>query len=161
MIYPGLRELIFSLKAFAAAMLSFWINCALDLPRPTWALFLVYVLMQPLSGAVRSECVYRLIGSFAGAAIMLGIVALFVAGSILALFDVAIPIIIGRVVGLLAQAQPATLFLVKPVRLPVRRSTATQRQKACAVRSTRKRCLAVAGHGPSFFGPKSASGDHL
>jgi ATP-binding cassette subfamily B multidrug efflux pump len=38
------------------------------------------------------------------------IVALFVAGSILALFDVAIPIIIGRVVGLLAQAQPATLF---------------------------------------------------
>jgi uncharacterized membrane protein YccC len=77
MIYPGLRELIFSLKAFAAAMLSFWINCALDLPRPTWALFLVYVLMQPLSGAVRSECVYRLIGSFAGAAIMLGIVALF------------------------------------------------------------------------------------
>jgi uncharacterized membrane protein YccC len=77
MIYPGLRELIFSLKAFAAAMLSFWINCALDLPRPTWALFLVYVLMQPLSGAVRSECVYRLIGSVVGAAIMLGIVALF------------------------------------------------------------------------------------
>jgi uncharacterized membrane protein YccC len=76
MIYPGPRELLFSLKAFAAAMLSLWINCALDLPRPTWALFLVYVLMQPISGAVRSECVYRMIGSLTGAAIMLVLVAL-------------------------------------------------------------------------------------
>jgi uncharacterized membrane protein YccC len=73
-IYPGPRELIFSLKAFAAAMLSFWINCALDLPRPTWALFTVYFLMQPVSGAVRSECAYRMAGAFAGAAAVLVIV---------------------------------------------------------------------------------------
>ena len=71
MIYPGPRELLFSLKAFAAAMLSFWINCALDLPRPTWALFLVYVLMQPISGAVRSEAAYRMIGAVAGGTIVL------------------------------------------------------------------------------------------
>jgi uncharacterized membrane protein YccC len=76
MIYPGPRELVFSLKAFAAAMLSFWINCALGLPRPTWALFLVYVLMQPISGAVRSECFYRMIGSLAGGAILLVLVGL-------------------------------------------------------------------------------------
>jgi uncharacterized membrane protein YccC len=76
MIYPGLRELIFSLKAFAAAMLSFWINCALDLSRPTWALFLVYVLMQPISGAVRSEAAARMLGSLAGAAIVMVLFAL-------------------------------------------------------------------------------------
>ena len=76
MVYPGLRELIFSLKAFAAAMLSFWINCALDLPRPTWALFLVYVLMQPVSGAVRSEAASRMIGTVAGGAIVLALQAL-------------------------------------------------------------------------------------
>jgi uncharacterized membrane protein YccC len=74
MIWPGPRELVFSLKAFAAAMLSFWINCALDLPRPTWALFLVYVLMQPVSGAVRSEAAYRMAGSVVAAVILLVLV---------------------------------------------------------------------------------------
>jgi uncharacterized membrane protein YccC len=76
MIYPGLRELIFSLKAFAAAILSFWINCALDLPRPTWAFFLVYVLMNPVSGAVRSESVYRMTGAVLGAGVMLVLMGL-------------------------------------------------------------------------------------
>jgi uncharacterized membrane protein YccC len=76
MIWPGPRELVFSLKAFAAAMLGFWINCALDLPRPTWAIFIVYVLIQPLSGAIRSDCAYRMLGSAAGAATLLVLVGL-------------------------------------------------------------------------------------
>ena len=55
MTWPGARDLLFSLKAFAAAMLAFWIACALNLSRPVWAIFTVYMLMQPISGAVRSK----------------------------------------------------------------------------------------------------------
>jgi uncharacterized membrane protein YccC len=52
-------------------MLAFWIACALDLSRPTWAIFTVYVLMQPISGAVRSKATYRMIGTLGGAALAL------------------------------------------------------------------------------------------
>ena len=62
MVWPGARDLLFSLKAFAAALSAFWIACALNLPRPTWAIFTVYVVMQPISGAVRSRSI-RMIGT--------------------------------------------------------------------------------------------------
>jgi uncharacterized membrane protein YccC len=71
MIWPEARDVLFSLKAFAAAMLAFWVACALDLPRPVWAVFTVYALMQPVSGAVRSKAVFRMIGTVAGALIAL------------------------------------------------------------------------------------------
>ncbi|HEY1411116.1 MAG TPA: FUSC family protein, partial [Rhodopila sp.] len=67
MTLPGPREWLFSAKAFAAAMLAFWIACALDLSRPAWAIFTVYALMQPISGAVRSKAAYRMIGTIGGA----------------------------------------------------------------------------------------------
>ena len=50
---PGLSEALFSLKAFAAAMIALWIGYSLNLERPTWALLSVYVLAQPLSDAMR------------------------------------------------------------------------------------------------------------
>ena len=71
MVWPGARDLLFSLKAFAAAMSAFWIACALNLPRPAWAMFTVYALMQLISGAVRSRSVYRMLGTIAGAVIAL------------------------------------------------------------------------------------------
>jgi uncharacterized membrane protein YccC len=71
MSWPGPREWLFSAKAFAAAMLAFWINCALNLPRPTWSIFIVYLLIQPVSGAIRSEAMYRMLGTLAGAGLTL------------------------------------------------------------------------------------------
>ncbi len=76
MVWPGAQEFVFSVKAFAAAMLAFWIACALNLPHPMWAIFTVYVVMQPISGAVRSRAVYRMIGTLAGLAVAVFLTAL-------------------------------------------------------------------------------------
>jgi uncharacterized membrane protein YccC len=76
MIWPGARDVLFSLKAFAAAMLAFWIACACNLSRPVWAIFTVYMLMQPISGAIRSKALFRMVGTVAGALITLLLMAL-------------------------------------------------------------------------------------
>jgi uncharacterized membrane protein YccC len=75
MIWPGPRDVLFSLKAFAAAMLAFWIACACNLSRPVWAIFTVYMLMQPISGAIRSKALFRMVGTVAGAMITLLLMA--------------------------------------------------------------------------------------
>jgi len=58
---------LFSINSFAAACLALTIGFGLDLPRPYWAVLTVYITSQPLSGAVRSKALYRLIGTFSGA----------------------------------------------------------------------------------------------
>src|SRR5277367_1613836 len=60
-------SVIFSLRIFAAAMLALYLSYQLDLARPTWAFFTVYVISAPLLGAVRSKGIYRVYGTFAGA----------------------------------------------------------------------------------------------
>ncbi len=57
---------IFSLNTFIAAMLALYIGFSLDLPRPYWAMLTVYITVQPLSGALRSKAVYRVIGTTLG-----------------------------------------------------------------------------------------------
>jgi uncharacterized membrane protein YccC len=76
MKWPGPNEIIFSVKAFTAAMTAFAIACWLDLPRPYWSVFTVYIVMQPISGAVRSKSWYRFIGTVTGAAISLFLMGL-------------------------------------------------------------------------------------
>ncbi|HEY3694298.1 FUSC family protein [Phenylobacterium sp.] len=66
---PRTPGLIFALNSFAAAMLAFYIACAVGLPRPYWALLTVYITSQPLSGAVRSKAIYRIFGTLLGAAV--------------------------------------------------------------------------------------------
>lgn len=61
-------ELLFSLKAFGAAMLAFYLASRAGLPRPFWALMTAYVVAHPLAGAVRSKGLYRLAGTLVGSA---------------------------------------------------------------------------------------------
>ena len=61
--YPSVRAAIFSVNSYIAAMLSLLIAFAISLDRPFWALTTVYITSQPLSGAVRSKAVYRLVGT--------------------------------------------------------------------------------------------------
>jgi uncharacterized membrane protein YccC len=65
---PDLDAWLFSLKSFAAAMLALAVALAVGLDRPYWAMATVYIVAHPLSGAVRSKGVYRLIGTLVGAA---------------------------------------------------------------------------------------------
>jgi uncharacterized membrane protein YccC len=64
----GFSEAMFAINSFAAAMLALYIAFSLGLPRPYWAMLTVYITVQPLSGALRSKAVYRVIGTVMGGA---------------------------------------------------------------------------------------------
>lgn len=57
---------VFSVKTFLAAMLAYFIAISFDLPRPFWAVATVYIVAHPLSGAISSKSVYRLLGTLIG-----------------------------------------------------------------------------------------------
>ncbi len=63
----GRHELMFSLKAFLAAVLALWIALSLDLSKPYWAMATAYIVMQPLAAAVTAKAVYRVVGTVLGA----------------------------------------------------------------------------------------------
>ncbi|MFC7473135.1 FUSC family protein [Dankookia sp. GCM10030260] len=65
---PGWRDWLFSARSFAAAMLALWLALWLDLPRPYWAVGTVYIVIQPLSGALRAKALARFLGTLAGGA---------------------------------------------------------------------------------------------
>ncbi|MFS8978919.1 FUSC family protein [Cupriavidus necator] len=63
-----IRNLLFSLKTFVAAMLALYIALALGLSHPYWAMATVYFVSHPLTGATRSKAAYRVAGTLLGAA---------------------------------------------------------------------------------------------
>lgn len=74
---PSLRDWIFSLKTFAAGMLSLYIAFYFELPRPYWALASVYVVSNPFVGATRSKGLYRVLGTLLGAGASIALVPPF------------------------------------------------------------------------------------
>ncbi len=57
----------FSAKSFAAAMIAFYIALSIDLDRPYWCIGTVYIVSQPLAGAMRAKGIYRMCGTLVGA----------------------------------------------------------------------------------------------
>lgn len=72
-----LQDLVFSLKAFAAAILALVISYWLELQEPQWSVITVYLCAQPLVGAVLAKGVYRIVGTIAGGCFAVICVALF------------------------------------------------------------------------------------
>ena len=72
--WPGADEWLFSVKTFAAAMLAVYIALAIGLDRPYWAMATVYIVAQPLTGALRSKALYRLLGTIIGATVTIVLV---------------------------------------------------------------------------------------
>lgn len=68
---PSRLDLIFACKTFVAGMLALFISFELDLINPMWSIGTVMIIANPYSGMVSSKCVYRLIGTVAGAVITL------------------------------------------------------------------------------------------
>jgi uncharacterized membrane protein YccC len=64
----SVRKLRFALVNTTAVLTALYIAFARDLERPYWAMFTVFIVADPISGAVRSKSVYRFLGTFAGAA---------------------------------------------------------------------------------------------
>lgn len=65
------HKLIFSCANTAAVLVALYIAFAANLERPYWAMFSVFIIAKPISGAVRSKAAYRLAGTLAGAAMAL------------------------------------------------------------------------------------------
>jgi uncharacterized membrane protein YccC len=65
--WPGIDEWLFAVKTFAAAMAALFIAMSIGLDRPYWAMATVYIVSQPLTGALRSKAFYRLVGTVIGA----------------------------------------------------------------------------------------------
>jgi uncharacterized membrane protein YccC len=64
---PSWRDWLFSAKTFVSAMLALWIALRMGLDRPYWAMATVYIVAQPLTGAMRSKAAYRFGGTLLGA----------------------------------------------------------------------------------------------
>ena len=65
---PDLEGWLFSAKSFLAAMVALYIALVASLDRPYWAMATVYIVANPLSGAMRSKAAYRMAGTLVGAA---------------------------------------------------------------------------------------------
>ncbi|MGI4813569.1 MAG: FUSC family protein [Janthinobacterium lividum] len=74
MTNPTLRDWLFSVRTFAAAMLALYLALRLDLPRPYWAMASVYVVSNPFLGATRSKALYRALGTVIGAVAAIALV---------------------------------------------------------------------------------------
>jgi uncharacterized membrane protein YccC len=64
----GIPAAIFSIKALIAALLAAYISFSIGLERPYWAFLTSYIVAAPLAGAVISKALFRVIGTFVGAA---------------------------------------------------------------------------------------------
>lgn len=64
----GWPTALFSLKCYAAAMLALFIAFSIGLDRPYWAFVTSFIVAQPLAAAVLSKALFRVIGTFVGAA---------------------------------------------------------------------------------------------
>jgi uncharacterized membrane protein YccC len=68
------RKLTFALANTAAVLAALYVAFARDLERPYWAMFTVFIVANPIVGAVRSKAVYRVLGTLAGASVALFLV---------------------------------------------------------------------------------------
>ncbi|WP_172681751.1 FUSC family protein, partial [Pseudomonas thivervalensis] len=68
---------VYIFKVLFAAFLTLWLAMRLELPQPRTAMITVFIVMQPQSGQVFAKSFYRLLGTLAGSAVMVALIALF------------------------------------------------------------------------------------
>ena len=69
---------LYALKTYLATAIALFVGFAADLPRPYWAILTIYITVQPLSGALRSRAVYRVLGTILGGVAAVALVPNFV-----------------------------------------------------------------------------------
>ncbi len=74
---PTTPALQFALKNMLGGGLALYLAFILQMQQPQWALTTVFIVNQPLSGMVLSKGAYRLLGTFVGAVVSLGMIAMF------------------------------------------------------------------------------------
>jgi uncharacterized membrane protein YccC len=80
---------VYIFKVLLAAFLTLWLAMRLELP-PRTAMITVFIVMQPQSGQVFAKSFYRFLGTLAGSAMMVTLIALFAQNTELFLGSLAI-----------------------------------------------------------------------
>ncbi|WBQ15082.1 FUSC family protein [Sphingobium yanoikuyae] len=108
----GGHDALFTLKAFLAAMLAYYIALRIGLDRPYWAIITAYIVAQPLAGAVSSKAMFRLLGTVIGAGVAILLVPLL--GNAPELLSLALALWLGlcTFVALLDRTPRAYTFLL-------------------------------------------------
>lgn len=117
--WPNARQWLFSLKAFAAAMLALYLALALGLPRPYWAMATVYFVSHPLTGATRSKAAYRVAGTVLGATAAVATVPQLVNMPIMLMGAIALWITALVYLSLLQRTPRSYVFLLAAYTLPI------------------------------------------
>ena len=81
---------VYIFKVLLAAFLTLWLAMRLELPQPRTAMITVFIVMQPQSGHVFAKSFYRFLGTLAGSAMMVTLIALFAQNTELFLGSLAI-----------------------------------------------------------------------
>ena len=81
---------MFALKTGIAGLLALWISFRLDFSQPMWALMTVFIVARKESGLVLTKGFYRILGTIAGSAVALVLVALFAQSAELFLLGLAL-----------------------------------------------------------------------
>ncbi|SDB99195.1 Uncharacterized membrane protein YccC [Cupriavidus sp. YR651] len=117
--WPNARQWLFSLKAFAAAMLALYIALSFGLPRPYWAMATVYFVSHPLTGATRSKAAYRVAGTVLGATAAVATVPLLVNMPIVLMGAISLWIVVLVYLSLLQRTPRSYVFLLAAYTLPI------------------------------------------
>ncbi|RZT42165.1 FUSC family protein [Cupriavidus agavae] len=117
--WPHARQWLFSLKAFAAAMLALYIALSFGLPRPFWAMATVYFVSNPLTGATRSKAAYRVAGTVLGASAAVLTVPQLVNMPIVLTGAIALWIVGLVYLSLLQRSPRSYVFLLAAYTLPI------------------------------------------
>ena len=67
----------FAFKTLLTIFIALWVSYRLELPQPTTVLATVIIVIQPQSGQVFAKSFYRFLGTLAGSAVMVLLIALF------------------------------------------------------------------------------------
>lgn len=68
MLASDAEAVLFSVKSFAAAIIAYYISLRIGFAQPVWAVTTVYLVSQPLAGAVVSKAFFRVLGTCLGGA---------------------------------------------------------------------------------------------
>ncbi|MCY1390975.1 p-hydroxybenzoic acid efflux pump subunit AaeB [compost metagenome] len=68
---------VYIFKVLTAAFLTLWLAMRLELPQPRTAMITVFIVMQLQSGHVFAKSFYRFLGTLAGSAVTVALIALF------------------------------------------------------------------------------------
>jgi len=112
LIVADAEAVLFSVKSFAAAIIAYYISLRIGFAQPVWAVTTAYLVSQPLAGAVVSKALFRVLGTFLGAAAAVALLPAFVNEPLVLSFVLALWLGLCVYIGSLDRTPRSYVFLL-------------------------------------------------